>query len=159
MEEGLRQAAKSLSDERREHIASLIANSLTTTAMSFAESRHLLRVLGEVNDIEIIRLASHQYQTQGSGEAFWEKHRAVLEPINATFGSSQEELDRHTMHTSYDAHLQQLGLLSPRFNVNRNTGQVQVGTDGDLEITSHSLSAFGHLLLRQLGLLDPDKSD
>jgi outer membrane murein-binding lipoprotein Lpp len=48
MEEGLRQAARSLSDERREHIATLISKSLDPSGMSYAESRHFLRVLGEI---------------------------------------------------------------------------------------------------------------
>src|SRR5262249_48890104 len=60
MEEGLRQAARSLSDERRAHIATLISKSLDSAGVGYAESRHFLRVLGEMNDVEIIRLGSHQ---------------------------------------------------------------------------------------------------
>ena len=43
MEEGLRQAARSLSDERREHIDTLISHSLDPDGMSYADSRHFLR--------------------------------------------------------------------------------------------------------------------
>ena len=155
MEEGLRQAARSLSDERREHIASLIANSLDPAGISYAESRHILRVLGGINDIEIIRLASHQYETFGSGEAYWEKHRAVLEPVNPSMASGQDEIDKKTLQDSYDAHLQQLGLLSPRYSVDRKTKQLEVGHDDDLEIRGYSLSSFGRMLLRQLDIIAP----
>jgi hypothetical protein len=157
MEEGLRQAARSLSDERRGHIATLIAKSLDPEGISYAESRHLLRVLGEVNDIEIIRLASHQYDTYGSGQAYWEKHRAILEPIDKVIGSGQDVFDRATLQSSYDVHLQQLGLLNPRYNVEHRTKQVQVGSDGDLEVRSYSLSPFGDLLLRQLDIIVPEE--
>jgi len=53
----------------------VIANSLKTEGISFVESKHLLRVLGELNDIEIIRLARHLYRTHGSGEGYWETIR------------------------------------------------------------------------------------
>lgn len=156
MEEGLRQAARSLSDERREHIATLISKSIDPAGMAYAESRHFLRVLGEINDIEIIRLASHQYETYGSGQAYWEKHRAILEPVFASMGAGQDVRDNETLQISYDAHLQQLGLLNPRYNLDHKTKQVQVGHDGDLEVRGYSLSSFGWMLLRQLDIIVPE---
>jgi len=54
VEEGLRQAARSVSRDRREQIAALIANSLRLQDISYVESKHLLRILGELNEIEII---------------------------------------------------------------------------------------------------------
>jgi hypothetical protein len=156
MEEGLRQAARSLSDERRKHIATLISKSLDPAGISYAESRHLLRVLGEINDVEIIRLASHQYETFRSGEAYWDKHRAVLEPVAPSMADGQDVMDKATLQNSYDAHLQQLWLLSPRYNVDRKTKQLQVGHDDDLEIRGYSLSSFGWMLLRQLDLVVPE---
>src|SRR5436309_9927194 len=41
MEEGLRQAAQSLTDERREYIASLIGTSLSSEQVAYIESKHL----------------------------------------------------------------------------------------------------------------------
>jgi hypothetical protein len=155
MEEGLRQAARSLSDERRAHIATLIAKSLDPAGIGYAESRHLLRVLGEINDVEIIRLASQQFETYGSGQAYREKHRVVLEPVMPSIASDQEERDKATLQNSYDVHLQQLGLLNPRYNVDRKTKQLQVGHDGDLEVRGYSLSSFGWMLLRQLDIIVP----
>jgi hypothetical protein len=108
------------------------------------------------NDVEIIRLASHQFETHGSGQTYWEKHGAVLDPINPTFGSGQDVMNKATLQNSYDAHLQQLGLLNPRYNVDRKTGQVQIGTGGDLEVGSYSLSSFGWMLLRQLDIMVPE---
>ena len=52
MEEGLRQACRSLTDDRREYIASLIAHSLSWDDIEFQESKHLLRILNELNDLE-----------------------------------------------------------------------------------------------------------
>jgi len=43
LEEGARQTARSLSDERREYISSLISNSLSQQEIEYIESKHLLR--------------------------------------------------------------------------------------------------------------------
>jgi hypothetical protein len=157
MEEGLRQAARSLTDERRERIATLIAKGLDPEGLSYAESKHLLRVLGEINDVEIIRLASHQFETFGSGEAYWEKHRAILEPVLVNMSAGQGLVDKQTLQHSYDAHLQQLGLLNPRYDVEHDTKQLRLGVWGDLEVKGYSLSSFGWLLLRQLDVLVPEE--
>ena len=42
IEEGFQQAARSLSDERRQYIASLITNSLSSENISYAESKALI---------------------------------------------------------------------------------------------------------------------
>ena len=78
IEEGFRQAARSLSDERQQDIASLIINSLSLESISYAESRHLLRILDQVNDIEIIWLRFDREPTMPGDEAFRETHRDVL---------------------------------------------------------------------------------
>jgi len=157
MEEGLRQAARSLSDERREYIASLISRSLTSADISYLESKHLLRVLGELNDIEIILLASHRYETVGSGQEYWEKHKAVLEPVVATIGAPQEVCDKATLQTSYDEHLTQLGLLRVRYSVDQRTKLPEYDSwTGAQKVQGHELSPLGGLLLRQIGISADD---
>jgi hypothetical protein len=153
MEEALRQVARSVSQERRAHIASLIVNGLKPDDVSYVESKHLLRILGEVNDIEIIRLTSHLFETFGSGEEYWAKHRDVLEPVAPTMGSPPRELDRATLQNSFDEHLAQLGLLSPRHNVDRRTNQLVVDrSTGALEVRGYGIASLGRLLLRQVGV-------
>ena len=75
----------------------------------------------------------------------------------SSMSSGQEERDKATLQGSYDVHLQQLGLLNPRYNGDHKTKQVQVGHDGDLEVRSYSLSSFGWMLLRQLDLIVPQE--
>ena len=50
----------------------VVANSLKSEDISYVESKHLLRVLGELNDIEIIRLGRQLYRTYGSGQDYWD---------------------------------------------------------------------------------------
>jgi hypothetical protein len=152
IEEALRQVARSVSQERRAHIAALIVNGLKPDDVSFIESKHLLRILGEINDIEVIRLVSHLYETMGSGEDYWNKHRDVLEPVAPAFGSSQREIDKGTLQDSYDEHLAQLGLLSARHNVDSRTNQLVVDRfTGALEVRGYAITSLGRLLLKQVG--------
>jgi hypothetical protein len=153
MEEGLRQAARSVSQERRAHIASVIASSLSSQDISFVESKHLLRILGELNDLEIVRLGSHLYETFGSGEDYWERHKEILEPVGAHMNSPQSDLDKETLQESYDLHLCQLELLSARYAVDSRTKQPKFDSHtGAPEVRGHELTPLGRLLLRQAGI-------
>jgi hypothetical protein len=158
MEEALRQVARSVSTDRRAYIAALIANGLTPEKVTFIESKHLLRILGETNDIEIIRLTSHLFDTFGSGEDYWAKHREVLEPIRPPMSSSEFELDKATLQDSYDEHLARLGLLAARHNVDHRTNQLVVDKfTGELEVRGYQITGLGRLLLKQLGVEVDDK--
>ena len=94
IEEGFRQAARSLSDERRRYIANLIANGLTSDDVDSSESKHLLRILGEINDIEVVWLRFYREPYMGGDEAFRKTHEKVLKPVAATMAASQEILSK-----------------------------------------------------------------
>ena len=153
MEESLRQVARSVTQERRTRIAALIGNSLQPEHVSFIESKQLLRILGEINDVELIRLAWHLFESLGDGKAYWEQHRAILEPVAPSLAAPQSEHDKATLQNSYDEHLAQLGLLRARHNVDRKTGQLVVDRHtGTLEVRDYGITPFGQLLLTQVGV-------
>ena len=153
IEEGFRQAARSLSDERRRYIASLITSSLSSENISYAESRHLLRILDEVNDIEIIWLRFYLDPTMGGDEEFRETHRNVLEPVPATIGSSQETLDKHTLQESYKEHLFQLRLFERRYRMDHNTKEPAFDEwTGTQEVEGYEITSLGRLLLKEIRL-------
>lgn len=135
LEEGLRQAAHSLTDERREYIAALIANSLTSRDIEYFESKHLLKLLDELNDIEIIWLRFYCVITMGGDNEFREKHKAILKPITRVMGSPQPVRDKGTLQDSYKNHLGRLGLL-------------------EQDNKSFKLTSLGRLLLREIGLIE-----
>jgi hypothetical protein len=155
VEEGLRQAARSTSDERRQHIASVLATSLTADDVSFIESRHLLRILGEINDIEVIWLRSYLDPAMGGDADFRTRHEAVLAPRVASLESSQSEIDDETIQASYKEHLAQLGLLRGRARIDKRTGLPEFGRDGRMKMNGYELTRLGRLLLRHLGFEDP----
>ena len=137
LEEGARQTARSLSDERREYIASLIANSLSQQDIEYIESKHLLRILGELNDIEIIWLRFYLEPTLSGDEEFRGEHENILTPIMASISDPPNVLDKEALQESYKQHLARLGLLQSQRN-------------------NYQLTPLGQLLLRQIGLSSPE---
>jgi hypothetical protein len=158
LEEGLRQAARSTTDERRAHVASVVANSLTSEEISFIESKHLLRLLGEVNDIEVVWLRSYLDPTMGGDREFREKHGGILAMTYATMGSSQSDIDKETLQRSYREHLERLGLLRERYRMDSKTKLPELDRDGRPKVQGYELTRLGRLLLRQIGFHDPRAS-
>ena len=153
LEEGLRQAAGSTSDERRSYIASLIINGLTSEQIEYTESKHLLRILGEVNDVEVIWLRAYKVRTFGGDSTFREMHKEILAPLVATMGSTPGELDKSALQNSYKEHLAQLGLLRPMYRTDMQTRTPEFNrSTGAMEIQGYQLTGLGRLLLKEIGL-------
>lgn len=152
LEEGLRQAARSLTDERRDYIAAVIANSLSTENVKYIDSKHLLRMLGEINDIEVIWLRFYLHPSMDGDQEFRARHQNVLQPVATNMGSSREELDNETLQRSYKEHLTQLGLLEYRYKLHPKTKTPQYNSStGAPEVSGYAITSTGRLLLRHIG--------
>jgi len=155
LEEAMGQAARSLSDERREYIANLIANSLSSEDIKYIESKHLLRILGEINDIEVIWLRFYLVPTTGGDEEFRRKHEGILKPVIATVGAPPEIHEKAALQESYKEHLTQLGLLQHRYRTDIKTRTPKFDSfTGAMEIQGYQITPLGRLLLRYVGLAD-----
>ena len=154
LEEGMRQAASSLSDERREYIANLIARGISNAEINDHESKHLLRLLGELSDVEIIWLRFYADQTMQGDQEFRDRHAAVLEIEPAHMSSPQSVHDRNSLSKSYKLHLARLGLLQESHKLDDKTKQLKVDSSGRLEVKGYGLTSLGRLLLRSIGLPD-----
>ncbi|MGA9086861.1 MAG: hypothetical protein ACLQMU_02700 [Methanoregula sp.] len=156
MEESLRQSARSLSDERRSYLASIIKNSLISDDVDFIESKHLLKILGEVNDIEIILLRFFLYPIVNGDREFREKHKKILEPID-TLGNPQWMIDSEpkvpmdfqgTLYKSYLEHLVQLGLLARRYDIDMKTNsQIYDTFSRGQKLSGYDITNLGILLI------------
>jgi len=156
VEEGLRQAARSTTDDRRRHIANVIAGSLTSEDISFIESKHLLRLLGEINDIEVVWLRFYLDQVMQGDEEFRAQHKDVLAPVMASMASPRSEIDKETLQRSYKEHLEQVGLLQARYRLDSKTKLPEFDrASGRPKTQGYELTRLGRLLLRQVGFQDP----
>ena len=134
MEDGFFQAARALSEERIEHIASLLKNSLTDEDLEHLAYKKLLSILSELNDVEVIILKAHSMWGNEQRD-FWEKHRKVLTGDVLMSPASQREVDQHAINKTYKANLVRLGLLA--------LGSEQLSQ-------SYEITALGRLLLKSI---------
>jgi len=155
LEEGVMQAAKSVSDERREYIASIIANGLSEKEVEFSETRRFLKLLSELNDVEVIILRSYLVRTIGGDEVFREKHKHIIRRKPATMGSSELEKDKETILNNYKEHLVSLDLLEKEYGSDMRTNLPEFDdfTHG-LKVRGYRLTLMGRLFLKQIGLVE-----
>lgn len=168
LEDALGQASRSLSDERREYIASLLKNSLTKDKLSHVEEKRLLSLLNELNDAEIIWLKSYSLNksigSQEYGE-FFEVHKDILEPVRILYGGGpgsipQELFDKEAIQNSYQNNLVNLRLISESFKSVAN-GEVPEfdGETGKMKVRGYYCSSLGELLLRYIDLGESNETE
>ena len=159
IEEGIRQAARSLSDKRRSYIATLITNRLTSDDIDCSESKHLLRILDEINDIEVVWLRSYRRPYHGRDKAFRDIHGDTLTPVVATMGASEEIRTKATLQKSYKEHLCQLGLLEKQYRFDHETSLPEFDRfSGSMKEKGYELTQLGNLLLNEIGLSEENKT-
>jgi len=154
LEEAARQAVHSLSDERREYISNLIGQSLADHDIKYSESKHLLNILNELNDIEIIWLRFYLHPTHAGDEEFRQTHANILAPVPLEIGASQAETEKSALQQSYKEHLARLGLLDEVYQTNSRLPIPQFDYAGRQLVRSFEITLLGKLLLKQIGMLD-----
>jgi len=154
VEDGFIHASRATTDSRREYLASVVARGLGAEQIAISEVRYLLNLLGELNDIEVIWLRSYLNPTIGGDEEYRLKHESVLDPIPATLGSGETELEKSALQKSYKAHLHRLGLISPHYKLDSKTKQPEFDNKGVQKISYWSVSILGKALLRLIGLTE-----
>jgi hypothetical protein len=86
--------------------------------VTFEEARHLLRLLGELTDIEVIWLGFYCGNMFPGHHNFIELHADILDPVIATYGSSDQTKSAQALQHSYRDHLIRLGLVEQEFVTN-----------------------------------------
>src|SRR5438093_7929393 len=157
VEEALRQAARSTTEARRGYLASLLANSISFDAIEHAESKHLLRLLGELNDVEVLWLRFFHVPTIGGDKEFRELHKEVFGRRTAYIGCSIEELDDHALQESYKEHLIQLDLLTRHISKDRDGMPEFDRFSGNFKVSYTEASPLGRLLLRSIGIIENER--
>ena len=153
-EDGAHQAVRALSEERKRYIADLVASGIIGDDVGRLQAKRLLALLAEIDDDQIIILASN-LQKHRHDLGFRERHHATLTPKVAAMGSDREEIDEATLHEQARAHLIRLGLLRPRFKrlARGELPQFDEQT-GMMKASYVELTSIGRMLLRLIGLAD-----
>lgn len=151
-EDGAFQAARTLTDERKEYIASLLKNSLSSEDLDHLQEKQLLSLLGDINDAELIILRSYGLDLDPQAhQQFIETHQDTVQGPLAVFGSSQEEADRSAIHQTYRSHLQRLGLVQEKYKKPKKNELPEWDyKTGMLKSSGTHITPLGRLLLRYI---------
>lgn len=152
MEDAFHQAAHALTEERIEYISELIKHGLTEEQLTKLETKKILWLLGQLSDPEIIILKSYDRETC-QDEEFHQKHEEIIIGPRAHLGSSQEEVDKHSIYQTHRKRLEDLGLLNPNFRKPRK-GELPEFDErtGMMKANGYSITNLGNLLLHHIGL-------
>ena len=91
-EEGIIQASRAISEERKLRLARLVVNSLSAEQLKYSEGRKLLNIYNELTDPEVIWLIYYSLNpVMGKGpHSDWvDKHPDILKPISREMGAPQ----------------------------------------------------------------------
>ena len=152
-EDGAYQAARALTDERKEYIAAVLKNSLTDEDLSHVQRKTVLSLLGDLNDVEILLLKFEalRWTDPRAADEFFDKHEDVVRSPMVVTGSPEEEVDRYAVHEAYRNNLRRLGLLRTTYKkpkkgqlpeFDEKTGMMKAGSD--------RITPLGRLLLRYI---------
>jgi len=117
LEEGILQASRSVSSERKFRLARLVARSLGGEELEYEQARTLLSLYRDLTDPEIIWLLffSMNPVLGPRPHSEWVKqHPEVLKPISKEIGAPQEQRERAAMQDLWKENLERFGLIRPR---------------------------------------------
>jgi len=152
LEDSIFSAARGTSSDRVDYIANILANGLTASDARVIDRRYLLRLLDEMNDLEVLLLCLYGRESDARAQEFWEQHKPSLDCEPACLGSPQPVFDREAIRHSYENHLARLGLLDDRLWFGVRPGEVpEFDTRGRPQGMRLELSPLGRLVLREIG--------
>lgn len=150
LEDGLIQASRAMSPERRRYIATLLVNSITNDQLSHIEEKKLLSLLGELNDAEILTLKFYSLRSDQRRQ-FATLHEDLFKPIRRTYTSPQIDLDRAALHDSYRSKLIEVGLLDLDYKrVQKDKLPDFDERTGRIKANGYKVTSLGKLLLRSI---------
>lgn len=113
-EEGVLQASRSVSAERKRRLARLLARSLAGEELEYEQARSLLNLYRDLTDPEIIWLLFYSMNPvlgPGPHREWVEQHTDVLEPITKEMGAPQEQHERAAIQDLWKENLERFGLI------------------------------------------------
>lgn len=155
LEESFLQASRAFTDERKSYILNLVLNAIIEEKIEIIQSKHLLKILNELNDIEIIWLQHYDNYSGALDKEFAEKHKNVLTKIYAFNKCDDETFIKAAIQDSYLDHLYRLELINKKYKKDTKSKQPKFNSrTGEQEYIYSGTTNLGRLLLKQIGLID-----
>jgi hypothetical protein len=158
-EEGFFQASRAQTNERRAQIASVVRKGLDNDSIAYSESKYILKLLQELNEQELIWLRFYNVRGMNDSEKFRKKYNNVLERVFVYTGADELLIKKGALQTSYQEHLERLGLISSHYEIDRHTSAPKFdNSTGKLAVSHKSIMPLGRIVLKQIGLLDKEEN-
>ena len=116
-EDALYQASRALMPERREQIASAIANGITDVTIDHLQKKTLLSLFGQLNDVQIVMLTYFDNRADRDAIAHRHARNDVLLYPSPDDGVTPEQKKRWPIQRRYWDHLCELGLLHAKYQI------------------------------------------
>lgn len=149
------QAARALTDDRIEQIASVVATGLSAEELKTAETKRMLWLLGQLVDQEVIILRGEFIEACDPhipDEEFLTRHHSLLSKNGIHSDSTRAERDEEAVKSSYKKHLRDLGLTMNR--IEGRTPKAPIRFDPITGISAETeITPLGIMLLRYLNLI------
>ena len=151
IEEGGWQSARATSGERRDYIARLVADGLSGDERKRIESKRLLRLLGELDDDQIIILTSYLRRYIDDHE-YRHRHKHLIGPRNVSSAEPKPVRDAATAREIAHHGLERLGLIRQMLPNRKPEDPLRYDLYGKV-MGGHLLPSLAGLeLLRSIGL-------
>lgn len=112
-EDVLFQSVRATSNERLEYLASVIEHGIKDKELDYLQTKRLLSILAEMNDVEVIILQSYELRHKIDNN-FKKKHQTIFAcEYIADSEKSPEIRERNAMLKNYKNNLISLGLIGP----------------------------------------------
>jgi len=135
----------------------VVASGLSGQERSQLEAKRVLRLLGEIDDDQIVMLSSFLVRYE-SDQEFRELHRDILIPPDVTTEGDEESENRAALHGAAVDHLVRLGLLREHYGTVFAGEKPAIDKNTGIVIPLYKeLSPLGRLLLRHIGLAEADE--
>ncbi|MBA4318027.1 MAG: hypothetical protein C0412_06480 [Flavobacterium sp.] len=155
IEESFYMSSRVMSDERREYIINIIAKGIESEELEMIQSKQLLKILNELNDVEIIWLRFYLDTTFNGDKEFREKHKDIFDEKKKYSHKNEKEYIDYIVQDSYVEHLERLGLISHQIRMDREKEVPKFNrVTGKSETSYVHITTFGKPLLKQIGLGD-----
>ena len=155
IEESFVQASRATTDERRGYIVSIVVNGITDETVNYQDSKYLLRLLSELNDLEVIWLRFYLEPLHDRDTEFRQLHKNVLTPVSSYKGADKETINKASIQKSYKEHLERLQLIKGNIRFDKKANLPEYDrTTGLPKATFHQLTTLGEMLLEHIGLLN-----
>ncbi|SDP81695.1 hypothetical protein [Desulforhopalus singaporensis] len=153
LEESMLQASRALSKERKEYIASIIANGIAEEKIEYNQKKLLLNILNELSDTEIIILQLYGLPP-GEDREYFEKHKDILTPPPPSMRTREQSgINDRTLYDAQRNHLVRLNLTTPKYKKPKRgeTPEFDPAT-GMMKSQGYKITSLGRLLLGNVGL-------